>query len=277
MNKWQMEDRPRIVRILRTIKRSPTVNSILLNDGELERASPGQFAMIWVPGVDEIPMSITMDPETGSAEFVVKSVGEATNTLNNLHPGDPIGVRGPYGTMFKLEKKDRKLLIVAGGTGIAPLRWLIREESEKRDLTVIIGAKTKEELLFLEELKGLDIRLWAATDDGTEGYHGPAAELAERQILKDDFNLILCCGPESMISRLIEMACSHRLKLQASLERIMKCGIGICGSCEIAGYRVCKEGPVFNLPKLLEMMGELGKIRRDHSGRKIPVEVSNQQ
>ncbi|MBS7645025.1 MAG: dihydroorotate dehydrogenase electron transfer subunit [Candidatus Bathyarchaeia archaeon] len=276
MAKWYMEDRPRIVRILRIIKRSPTVNSILFQDNGLEMASPGQFAMVWVPGVDEIPMSATTDPETGSAELVVKSVGEATTALNNLRPGDLIGVRGPYGTGFRLRGRDRRLLIVAGGTGIAPLRKLIRREAGKRDLTVILGARTREELLFLEELGSLSIKLLVATDDGTEGYHGDAAELAEENVTKDDFNLILSCGPEPMISRLLEVACAHRLKLQASLERIMKCGIGVCGSCDIAGYRVCKEGPVFNLSKLLGMAGELGRTRRDHSGRRIPVEASNQ-
>ena len=277
MNKLYGEDRPRVVRILGTIKQSPTVNSILFRDSELERAHPGQFAMIWIPGVDEIPMSVTRDPETGWAEIVVKSVGEATVKLNNLLPGDQIGVRGPYGTGFRLGERDRKLLIVAGGTGITPLRRLIIEESEKRELTVIIGAKTKDELLFLEELRGLNIRLFAATDDGTEGYHGPASELAESQIRREDFNLVLCCGPEPMISSLMDLARAHRLRLQASLERIMKCGIGICGSCEISGYRVCKEGPVFNMPKLIEMAGELGKIRRDHSGRKIPIETLNRE
>ncbi|MGC8961538.1 MAG: dihydroorotate dehydrogenase electron transfer subunit, partial [Candidatus Bathyarchaeia archaeon] len=85
--------------------------------------------------------------------------------------------------------------------------------------------------------------------------------------------LILACGPELMLSRLLEIACAHRLNLQASLERIMKCGIGICGSCDIAGYRVCKEGPVFNISRLQEMMEELGKTRRNHSGRKIKVEM----
>ncbi|MGB9622410.1 MAG: dihydroorotate dehydrogenase electron transfer subunit, partial [Candidatus Bathyarchaeia archaeon] len=238
-----------------------------------ERASPGQFAMVWVPGVDEIPMSVAMDPETGSAELVVKSVGEATTALNNLLPRGLLGVRGPYGTGFKLRERDRRLLIVAGGTGVAPLRKLIRGEAGKRDLTVILGAKTKKELLFLEEFRGLNIRLLAATDDGTEGYHGDAAELAEKQIMKNDFDLILACGPELMLSRLLEIACAHRLNLQASLERIMKCGIGICGSCDIAGYRVCKEGPVFNISRLQEMMEELGKTRRNHSGRKIKVEM----
>lgn len=232
--------------------------------------------MVWIPGVDEIPMSVTRDPETRWAEFVVKSVGEATIALNSLPAGALIGVRGPYGTRFKLRENDRKILIVAGGTGITPLRRLVTEECERRRLTVILGAKTRDELLFTKELERPNVKLLVATDDGTEGYHGPAAELAEEEMRRRDFDSILCCGPELMISRLVELAQTYDLKLQASLERIMKCGVGICGSCEIAGYRVCKDGPVFKLPKLLRMRGELGETCRDHSGRKIPIENLNQ-
>lgn len=277
MFKPRWEDRPRAVRILKVIERSPTVNSILFQDRKLEKAAPGQFAMVWVPGVDEIPMSVTRDPETGWAEFVVKSVGEATTALNSLPAGALIGVRGPYGTKFKPGRDDRRLLIVAGGTGITPLRRLIIEEGGRRELTVILGAKTGNELLFTKEFERLNVKLLVATDDGTEGYHGPAAELAEEEVQRGGFDSILCCGPELMISRLVELAQTRDLKLQASLERIMRCGVGICGSCEIAGYRVCKDGPVFKLPKLLEMRGELGKTYRDHSGRKVPIETLNQE
>ncbi len=264
------EDRPRAVKITRIVERSPTVKSLHFHDETLEMALPGQFAMVWVPGLDEIPMSVTKDPIEGSAEIVVKVVGEATEELHRLHPGDLIGVRGPYGTWFKVNDRD-SLLVVAGGTGVTPLRRVISEESSKRSVTLVLGAKTRKELILLEEFEGYGVDVLPATDDGTVGFAGSAVKLAKKLIRKGGISSILCCGPELMILELVKFAFSYNISLQASLERIMKCGVGVCGSCAIAGYRVCKDGPVFELSKLLDMSEELGKVYRDYSGRIVPL------
>ncbi len=264
------EESPRITKILKIIQRSPTIKSYLFHDKRLELAQPGQFTMVWIPGVDEIPMSITIDPQECCAEIVVKAVGKASKTLHTLQVGDFIGVRGPYGTAFNIISKGY-LLVVAGGTGIVPLRRLIETESIKRKITLILGAKCKEELIFLNEWKHYEIDFLMATDNGTAGFAGTASRLANNLISKKKYTSILCCGPEQMLCELIKIAESHSVPLQASLERVMKCGIGICGSCAIAGYRVCKEGPVFDLSKLQDMSNELGYFSRNHSGKKIPL------
>jgi dihydroorotate dehydrogenase electron transfer subunit len=264
------EYKPRTVKILKVVKRSNTIKSLQFHDPPLESALPGQFCMVWVPGVDEIPMSISTDFSKGYAEIVVKAVGEATQGLHKLHEDDLIGVRGPYGNWYKIDKLTN-LLLIAGGTGIIPLRRLISEESPKKTITLIMGAKTREELIFRDEFEEFNINMLIATEDGTEGFAGTATELTHKHIQKRKFESILCCGPEMMIYELANIAVSHNIPLQASLERIMKCGIGICGSCELSGYRVCKEGPIFNKEELLDMKGELGKFHRNLTGKKIPI------
>jgi len=230
-----------------------------------KKITPGQFYMIWIPGVDEIPMSVSyIDKNIKGITF--KKIGEATNALFNLKKDDKIGIRGPYGKGFKLNGK--KLLFVGGGTGIAMLTPVIEEATKKKlNSKVIIGAKTKNELFFEKRIKETGAELFISTDDGTDGKKGFTTDIAKEIIKKNQLDLILTCGPEIMMKKLMDI--SKDINFQASLERFMKCGFGICGQCCIGdGIRVCTEGPIFN-EKTLKKIKDFGFFKRDASGKKI--------
>ena len=226
---------------------------------------PGQFFMIWIPSVDEIPMSVSyIDKKIKGITF--RKVGEATNALFNLKEGDKIGIRGPYGNGFKI--KGKEILFVGGGTGIAMIAPAV-EEAVRKDIssTVIVGVKNKNELFFENRFRKSGAKVYISTDDGSKGYKGFASDLAKELLNKDKFNSILTCGPEVMMKKLLGLC--RNIQFQASLERYMKCGIGLCGQCCIGeGLRVCVEGPVFD-GKTLKNVEDFGLYKRDASGRKI--------
>ncbi|MEM4675820.1 MAG: dihydroorotate dehydrogenase electron transfer subunit, partial [Nitrososphaerota archaeon] len=142
--------RPRVRRVEGVITETPTVKTILL-DEEMLMAAPGQFLMVWIPGVDEVPMSISSRSPLG---ITFRKVGEATGALFKLRRGDLLGVRGPLGRGFEL--KGEKILVVGGGVGVAPLFPLVEDASRNSVEThVVIGAKTKEELVFVSKVAGL--------------------------------------------------------------------------------------------------------------------------
>lgn len=266
-------NRVRTTPILEVKTISPTVKTFTFKDRLCSMAHPGQFIMLWIPGVDEIPLSI-LDANVEKALFsvAVKKVGEATEALHKKKAGDVIGVRGPYGNRFSTI--SGKALIVGGGIGLAPLFFLAKKLSGEALRTVFVaGAKTKDELLFIEELEKTfpDVQLNAATEDGSFGFKGLASELSQKLLAKESFEMIYTCGPEKMIQKIFSQAESHRTPLEASLERLMRCAIGLCGSCVIGRYRVCKDGPVFNADKLRTLKRELGKWKRDYDGRKVAI------
>jgi len=243
-------------------------------DKECSNAKPGQFLMLWIPGVDEIPLSILDTDRNGEVSVAVKNVGDATRALHCKKVGDVIGVRGPFGNSFTI--RGNRLLMVGGGTGIAPLLFLVKRMVPRAaKTTFVMGAKTKDELLFMSELERLGkkrVHLIASTEDGSCGTTGFCTEPLEEILAKEKFDTVYACGPEKMMLRVLELARSHRTPLQASLERIMKCGIGLCGSCTTGKYRVCTEGPVFNSRQLKEMKGDFGFFKRDRYGRRIPLD-----
>lgn len=260
----------RVVRIKRAVREREKVQTLSFSDSPCEKATPGQFVMCWIPRVDEIPLSLS---KIGTnSEVTVKKVGEATAALCNKTEGHYIGIRGPYGNGFEITEGDS--LIVAGGTGMCALRPLIYRLVEKGRVQLLIGGKTKNDLLFLEEMKKLlsknGSQLSIATEDGSLGAKGLVTDLLEDRLKKDDFDTIYTCGPELMMKKVLKVAERYDVKLQASLERLIRCGIGLCGSCSIGPYRVCRDGPVFNSEKL-RGLEEFGKIKRDFSGRKVRI------
>jgi len=265
LHKKDRLESPRIVKIQKVISENKDVKTLIFEDG-LE-SLPGQFVMIWLPGVDEIPMSISyLGRKKG---ITVKKVGEATKILCGLKPNDNIGIRGPYGTFFN--SKGKKLLVVAGGIGIAPLAPLIEMANDDgKVVTLAFGAKTKDELLFLKRLKSSCKQMQISTDDGSKGYHGFVSDLTLEILKKEAFDEIFTCGPELMIKKIVDISSRKNIPVQASLERFMKCGVGICDSCAINGFLVCKDGPVFT-GEVLEKINDLGKTRRDACGRKVKI------
>jgi len=230
------------------------------------KTEPGQFIMVWVPKVDEIPMSLSYIGEEKG--ITVKDVGEATRALISLREGDKLGIRGPFGNSFVM--KDGKTLAVGGGSGIATIAPAVELANNKGiHIDVCIGATTKEELLFRKRLERL-AEVHVSTDDGSEGFKGFVTELAEDILKKKEYDQILTCGPEPMMKKIFLSAQTKKIKFQASLERFMKCGIGICDSCAFGPYLVCADGPVFTGDKLINVE-DFGKFRRASSGKKVGI------
>jgi len=222
-------------------------------------SKPGQFIMVWLPGIDEIPMSLSH-----ANGITVDAVGDATNAIHALKIGSQIGIKGPYGNGFDLSAND--FLLIGGGTGIAALTRAAEELSQSgKNLRIAIGARTASDLLFVERMKSLG-EVHIATDDGSSGHHGFVTLVAEKLIADRKPSMILACGPEPMMVGVVELASQHNVPVQCSLERYMKCGFGICGSCQCGKYTVCKDGPIFTGEQLAEME-DFGKWKRDASGR----------
>ena len=264
----------RIVGIVKAKAEARDVKTLYFTDDLCCQAKPGQFIMAWIPDVDEIPLSIS-SASNGLASVTVKDVGEATHAINQMERGDNLGIRGPFGSYFRII--GRNALIVAGGIGAAPLLMLAdRLLSRNVRVTFIEGAKTHSEIIFRDQLSFLrdkyGLEVIFATDDGTYGLRGTAVDAAEEALSKKRFDSLYACGRESMIRKLYCLAEKYSIPMQASLERIMRCAIGICGSCVIGRYRVCRDGPVFDSSMLREVMGELGKFKRNFRGEKVQVE-----
>ena len=226
--------------------------------------SPGEFGMFWVHGVDEIPMSFAYDDG-----ITVRGVGEATNAMLSLSEGDTFGVRGPFGTPFNVPDSDEDIVIVGGGTGMAPVALLTEAAAASgADVTTLIGAATADEIVFGDRLsKVADVRV--STEDGSAGYEGLVTELLDDVIEeKGEPAQVASCGPELMMSAVLDRFDDRPSDVQLCLERYMKCGVGICGSCCIddSGSPVCSEGPVYQGDELTN--GEFGVYHRDAAARK---------
>jgi len=258
-------NKPCITNILSVKEECPSVKTITFPfSGTM---IPGQFFMIWIPGVDEIPMSVSMIHKNEKA-ITFRDVGEATHALYEMKPGDKIGIRGPYGNGFTLPKGH--LLVVGGGTGIAMLAPAIETALQQhRKVTVVLGVKTHKELFFQDRFESLGASVIVSTDDGTCGRKGTAATCVQTILNDTQFSAVLTCGPELMMKALFQL-CEH-LPFQASLERYMKCGIGLCGQCCVdTGLRVCTEGPVFSGAQL-KTIPDFGVFTRDASGCKKKI------
>ena len=229
--------------IIEVRRETPTQTTLVL-DWVVE-ASPGQFVMVWLPGIDEVPMGFSrLRP---SASITVQRLGDATAALSDLEVGDRVGVRGPLGRGFSTVER-RRCLLVGGGNGLAPLLPLADALVARGcQVDVAVGAKERAELLFVDDLEAVTGgRTHLATDDGSAGYHGFVSNLAEELMEELEPEMVYTCGPELMMAKVAASCWDSRIPLQASLERYMKCGIGICDACAAGPFLVCRDGPVFD-------------------------------
>jgi dihydroorotate dehydrogenase electron transfer subunit len=251
-----------------------TVKTFIFEDESCREARPGQFLMLWVPGVDEIPLSILDVERKSRVSVAVKNVGEASGALHCKKAGEVIGVRGPFGNHFTL--KGRRLLVVGGGTGVVPLLFLVRRFiPEETAVTFVLGARTKDELLFSSELKRLTNKRFNvvySTEDGSCGLTGLCTQPVEELLSEGGYDGVYACGPERMIFKVFALAELFKVPFQASFERLMRCGIGLCGSCAFGGYTVCRDGPVFSSRQLRQVADEFGVFKRDMTGKKVPLD-----
>lgn len=256
--------------ITQIVRETPTI--ITLRTDIEPDAAPGQFVMVWVRGLDEIPMALS---HPGS--ITVQRVGEATEALSRLGVGDSIGIRGPFGNGFEVKGevrgdgdrdgggngngKGNKIMVIAGGVGGAPLLPLAQQaQSLGLDVTILIGARTADELLFEEYFSKCGV-VSIATDDGSKGHHGFITGAMDMFNLAG-FDQFYICGPELMMKSVLDIlqAAGLEAMAQLSLHRYFKCGIGVCGACTIdpSGLRVCRDGPVFSGDLLIK--SELGEV-----------------
>ena len=208
-------------------------------DDRLE-ATPGQFLMVWVPGLDEKPFCIA---DADPLVLCVRRVGPLSDELFKLQPGDVLRYRGPFGNGFTTT--GRRMLLVGGGYGAAPLGFLCRRARRVgHTATLAVGARTAEDLLVPETARRYAHQVHVATEDGSRGTRGLVTELASRLLDEDGYDVVYGCGPNAMLDAVAALAARRGLEAQLSYERYMRCGVGICGSCEQDGLLVCRDGPV---------------------------------
>ncbi|MCL5068268.1 MAG: dihydroorotate dehydrogenase electron transfer subunit [Thaumarchaeota archaeon] len=262
----------RTTNISRVVQESVNIRTFVFEDALSCSAGPGQFVMVWLPGVGEFPMSVSLSYGRNQSSIVVKPMGEGSKALYESKSGDRIGVRGPYGVPFSLPKSSKRVLMVGGGTGMAPMISLAYLLSKtKTRVSMVIAAKSKQELPFVGKARRLlgKENVYPATDDGSFGFKGLAHEKALEIIERKKPDQIFACGPELMMRALYLIAKERQIRVQFSLERIMKCGIGICGSCSIGDIVLCKDGPVLDNEKLEKISSEFGLKFRDKAGRLV--------
>ena len=253
-------------KIKEIIRETPNTQTYTFN-GKLNY-KPGQFIMLWLPGIGEKPFAISRLKEN---EFgvTIECKGKFTKEICHTKKGTKVGIRGPYGNGFEIKNNS---IIVVGGLGMAPALPLIQKI---KNSTIIQGAKSKKYLLWLEDKEMLKLieennnKIVYCTDDGRFGINGFTTNVL-KDIITSKTNAVYTCGPEIMIKNVFDICEKNKVECQASLERFMKCGIGICGSCCINDQLVCKDGPVFN-SKQIRKLTELGKFARLKSGKKVPI------
>ncbi|HEY4688994.1 MAG TPA: dihydroorotate dehydrogenase electron transfer subunit [Anaerolineae bacterium] len=262
---------PRSVRILQVVRETRTVSTFVL-DATLH-AEPGQFVMVWVPGVDEKPISIAWpDPLT----LTIARVGEWSTAMHEKKAGDTIGIRGPYGRPYRIDV-NRPALLVGGGYGAAPLYYLASCMNERgMSVTAALGARRADDLIFVDRFKQSGIEVLLATEDGSVGMEGYVTLAVEAYLAGQPSNrptdppAIYACGPEGLLVALHGISRRHGLPAQLSVERYMKCGFGVCGQCALDDILTCVDGPVLDA-KQLDGKQDFGKYHRTATGRRLPV------
>ncbi len=254
------------LKIERAVEETKDCKSFFFSSEKLAEALPGQFFMVWVPGVDEFPLAASYTSDSnGTFGVTVEAVGPGTHALYNSKIGDRIGIRGPYGNGFEITGK--KILLVCGGRGTIPLA-VLAEDAVKKGVKIdaILGARSADKLLFKERLeKAANVSI--ATDDGSLGVKGFVTGVAEEMLGKQKYDCVYTCGPEIMMHKLLAICDKKSAPMQASLERYIKCGIGICGSCACGKIRVCKKNVLTSSE--LKDVKEFGTEKLDKAGRRV--------
>ena len=264
---------PVAMHLARVEKETHDTFTLTLEAGDghpLERFAPGQFSMLYVFGIGELPISISGNPEErGKLVYTVRSVGKATHALVTSEPGDAIGVRGPFGTSWPLaESRGRDVLIVAGGIGLAPLRpaiyHVLRHRGDYGRLVVLYGARSPQDLLFRKQLSAWnyvpDTQVLTTVDYGGlswRGNVGVVTTLFRHIRLEPERTTALLCGPEIMMRYVVRELLVRGVaeeNVYLSMERNMKCAVGFCGHCQFGPTFICKEGPVFPYSKMRPWM-----------------------
>jgi len=208
-------------------------------------AMPGQFVMVWLPRFDEKPFSlVNADPVT----LMITAVGPFSRLIHEKQPGDKLWLRGPLGQGYAIAANQQRLALIGGGYGVAPLYWLAQTQLLRaKTIDMIIGARTAADLLYVERFQTSPtsaIALHLATEDGSAGEQGRVTDVLQPLLRAGKIDGIYACGPHGMLAALASLGQQYTVPSQLSWEAYMRCGIGICGSCEHEGKVLCLDGPV---------------------------------
>ena len=231
---------------------------------------PGQFSMLWVFGIGELPISISGDPALHDRlVYTVRSVGQATHSLVNQRVGDSVGVRGPFGASWPIEAaRGRDVIVVAGGIGLAPLRPVIYQVLQNRKdygrLVILYGGRSPRDLLYRKELatwaRHRENQVLVTVDYGGlswRGHVGVVTTLFKYARLEPARSVAMVCGPEIMmrfVTRELITQGLSRDDIYLSMERNMKCAVGLCGHCQYGPYFICKDGPIFRYEQMRPLL-----------------------
>ncbi|GBC71689.1 Anaerobic sulfite reductase subunit B [Candidatus Calditenuaceae archaeon HR02] len=254
-------------------KETPDTYTLRLRPRQRSEIShnPGQFNMLYAYGVGEVPISISGALSDGQTlEHTVRAVGPVTKALASARIGSNLGLRGPFGRGWPLrEAEGQDVIIVGGGIGLAPLRPAIQHIIKNRErygkFYVLYGARTPADLLYKRDLRvwrgRLDTQLLVTVDRGDEkwrGYIGVVTTLFRHLRLEPNSTYAYVCGPEIMMKFTVQELKNQGLpdeRIFISMERNMKCGVGICGHCQFGPFFICKDGPVFSLSEVSNFFG----------------------
>jgi NAD(P)H-flavin reductase len=262
----------RIERLKHETSDTFTIDLVPVNGNNGFSFLPGQFNMLYVFGVGEVPISISGDPGIPSVlEHTTRSVGAVTKSMGLLKPGATIGVRGPYGTGWPVTAVEgRDVVLVAGGIGLAPLRpvlhYLMAQRDKCRRIVLLYGARAPEDILFRRELERwrgkFDLEVQVTVDRAAGGWRGNVGvvtPLVARAPFDPSNTVAMLCGPEIMM-RFTVMELEKRgvpaERTYVSMERNMKCAIGFCGHCQYGPSFICKDGPVFRFDRIAPIFGK---------------------
>ncbi len=257
-----------VTRVRRETRDTSTLE--LAHAGTLFPFRAGQFNMLYAFGIGEVPVSISGDPlREVPLIHTVRAVGAITSALCRLRPGDTVGVRGPFGASWPVEAAEgMDVVIVAGGVGLAPLRSVIYQLQARRErygrIALLYGARTPRDLLYGRELvqwrSRFDLQVEVTVDspsDGWKGNVGVVTTLIPRAGIDPADAMAMVCGPEVMMRFAIAALQARGVPAEAiylSMERNMKCAVGLCGHCQFGPHFVCRQGPVFRLPQVEPLM-----------------------
>jgi len=268
---------PELVTIQKIIDETPNIKSYQVVFNDLEKMKnfsfqPGQVGQLSVFGVGESTFVINSSPtRMDYLQFSVMKAGEVTAAIHDLYVGDQIGLRAPLGNWFPYEvMKDKKILFIGGGIGLAPLRTLILfmldNRANYKNITIIYGARTPPDLCYKDDLKEWesrsDVELVLTVDNEYPGWEkriGFVPTVLNEVAPSPDDTVAITCGPPIMIKFVLQNLAKLKFRDEdviTTLERRMKCGIGLCGRCNIGSKYVCKDGPVFSLAQLKELPEE---------------------
>ena len=264
----------RMVTIEDIVQETPSVKTFFFSDKLSNLAKPGQFLMVWIPRIEELPLSIMISERKNYAAITIRKHGYGSTSLFEMKIGDKLGIRGPYGNSFMLKENFKNIILIGGGTGLVPLvRLLDTIKHKKIKIIMIIGSRSKIEIFFIDLIKKIlennnIFKILISTEDGSFGKKGYPMDILKDVLSEetDNIDMIYTCGPELMMKKIFDMAVLKKIPIQASLERYMKCGIGICSSCCINDMLVCYDGTIFNNEQL-QNLSEFGFSYRDKSGR----------